>query len=143
MSTRPAIAAAGCAVAAIAACGGSHRQPARPTVSGSERGVLETMDALQRASRAGDGQAICGGIFTARLVRSVEAAAKRSCAKEVRQRLFSPAEQISVSRRIKVNGNAATALIREQNGHASTVFMLRQGGRWRIDRVVPARAQGQ
>jgi len=143
MPTGSAIAATGCVIAAITACGGSHRQPAHPTVSGSQRGVLQTIDALQRASRAGDGQAICGDIFTARLVRSVESAAKRSCAKEVRERLFSPREQISVSRRIKVSGNAATAVIHEQNGHVSTVFMLRQDGRWRIDRVVPAGARGQ
>jgi hypothetical protein len=130
--------------AATAGCGkddtpSSHPQ-ARPSISGAQRGILETVDALQTASRKGDGQAICGDIFTPKLVRSVEAAAKRSCAREVREQLFSPHAEISVSRDIQVSGDQATAVIREQNGRVSKLFMVRRDGRWRIDRVVPQSA---
>ena len=95
-------------------------------VSGSERGILATVDALQTASRKGDGRTICGDLFTPQLVKSVEAAAKRSCAKEVRKRLFAPDAEISVGRDIKVTGDRGTAVVREQNGNVSTLSLLRQ-----------------
>jgi len=129
--------------ALLAGCGDDEPaapQQSSPSVSGGQRGVLETIDALQTASRKGDGDTICGDIFTAKLARSVEAAAKRSCAEEVREQLFSPKAEISVGRDIKVNGDEATATVREQNGQVSKLFMIRHQGRWQVDRVVPQRA---
>jgi hypothetical protein len=129
--------------ALLAGCGDDEPvtpRQASPSISGGQRGVLETIDALQTASRKGDGETICGDIFTAKLARSVEAAAKRSCAEEVREELFSPKAEISVSRDIKVNGDEATATVREQNGRVSKLFMVRHEGRWQVDRVVPRRA---
>src|SRR5436190_1727707 len=95
---------------AIAGCGGSQTHaPASQThpdlVSGNQRGILGTLDALQTASRTGDGRNICGHLFTANLVRSVEKSAKRSCATEVRRNLFARNTEISVSRQINVAGN--------------------------------------
>lgn len=124
------------AAALIAGCGGSDDKPAQNgTVQSDERGILGTVDLLQRASRTGDGRTICDQIFTAQLVRSIEAAANRSCPTEVRRSLFSKAATISVERGVKVDGATATAVIREQNGNVSTLSLLKQGGRWRINRV--------
>jgi hypothetical protein len=129
------------AVAALAGCGGSDdkatppAQTAQPAVSASERAILATVDALQTASRKGDGRTICTNLFTPQLVKSVEAAAKRSCAKEVRKRLFTPDAEISVGRDIKVSGDRGAAVVREQNGNVSTLSMLRLSKQWRIDRV--------
>jgi len=132
------------AVTAFAGCGGSEKPatqaPVQSRVPGDERGVLQTIDALQTASRKGDGQTICADIFTPQLARAVRAAAKRSCAAEVREKLFSPDAELSIGRDIKVNGDQATAVVREQNGHVSKLFMLRRGDRWQIDRVRPQRA---
>jgi hypothetical protein len=131
------------AIAALAGCGGSDdkstppAQKAQPAVSGSERGILATVDALQTASRKGDGRTICADLFTPQLVKSVEAAAKRSCAKEVRKRLFTPDAEISVGRDIKVTGDRGAAVVREQNGNASTLSMLKLSKQWRIDRIAP------
>jgi hypothetical protein len=102
--------------------------------------VLGTVDALQRASRQGDGRAICTQVFTRQLVRSIESAAKRSCAKEVRARVFSPRAAFSVGRHIAVTGNRGSAVIRDQAGNVSKLFLVKQGGRWRIDRVQPQKA---
>ena len=130
------------AVAALAGCGSSDKdstpaqKPQAAVVSGSERGILTTVDALQTASRKGDGRAICGDLFTPQLVKSVEAAAERSCAKEVRKRLFTPDAEISVGRDIKVTGDRGSAVVREQNGNVSTLSLLKQSSQWRIDRVV-------
>jgi hypothetical protein len=121
----------------LAGCGSSSDEKAAPTVSGGERGILATVDQLQTASRAGDGKRICSDMFTHRLVASIETSAGRSCAKEVRARLFSPDEEIAVGRDIRVEGSKATATIREQNGNVSKLFMVKQTGRWRIDRVQP------
>jgi hypothetical protein len=131
--------------AALAGCGGSDgkppaaQKPAQP-VSGEQRGILATVDALQTASRKGDGPTICGTLFTPELVKSVEASAKRSCAKEVRQRLFAPDVEISVGRDLKVARNRGTATVREQNGNVSMLTLAKQGGQWRIDRVTPKKS---
>ena len=75
-------------------------------------------------------------LFTPELVKSVEATAKRSCAKEVRKRLFAPDAEISVGRDIKVTGDNATVVVREQNGNVSKLALVRQSAQWRIDRVI-------
>ena len=136
---------AACACAApLASCGGSDEAPgngqAPPAISPEQRGVLGTVDTLQRASRHGDGRAICTQVFTRRLVRSIESAAKRSCAEEVRARVFSPRAKFSVGRHIAVTGNRGSAVIRDQAGNVSKLFLVKQGGRWRIDRVQPQTA---
>jgi hypothetical protein len=133
------------AVAALAGCGGSDKKPAATQtpsqpVSGEQRSILGTVDALQTASRKGDGGRICTDLFTPRLVKSIKAAARRSCAKEVRQRLFSPDAELSVDRNIKVTGERGTAVVREQNGNVSTLSLVKLDGQWRIDRVTPRKS---
>ncbi len=128
------------AVAALQACGdsddGTDTRPKR-TVGGDQREILETIDALQGASRRGEGRTICAELFTPELARSIKRASRRSCSAEVGKRLFGPNTSISVRRAIEVEGNAATAVIREQNGNVSTLHMLKRDGRWRINRVRP------
>jgi hypothetical protein len=130
------------AATALAGCGGSDdASPTQPSktpaaVSDQERGILGAVDALQMASRKGDGRRICADIFTVQLVHSIETAAKHSCAEEVGARLFSKKTEISVGRDVQVTGARGTAVIREQNGNISKLMMLKQDGEWRIDRVV-------
>ena len=128
------------AAAALLGCGGSDDAPRtapQPAVGGDQRGILATIDELQTASRSGDGRKICAEVFTAQLARSIARASKRSCSREVREKLFRADESISVQRSVTVVGSKATAVIREQNGDVSTLHMLRQAGRWRIDRITP------
>jgi hypothetical protein len=133
-------------IVALAGCGGpdsgspAAAKPVTP-ISGSERGVLATVDALQTASRKGDGRAVCADLFTAQLVKSVEASARRSCAKEVRRRMFAPDAEISVGRDIKVTGDRGSAVVREQNGNVSKLSLVRQSAQWRIDGVTPEMAK--
>lgn len=128
------------AAATIAACGGSDDgsgAATQPTIAADQRGVLAALDELQIASRSGDGRKICAAVFTPQLARSVARRSKRSCAAEVRDSLFRADESIAVQRGVKVDGSRATAVIREQNGDLSTLHMLKQAGRWQIDRVTP------
>jgi hypothetical protein len=133
------------AVAALAGCGSADGgSPAAPkpaqAITGPERGILATVDALQSASRRGDGRAVCVDLFTPQLAKSVEASAKRSCAKEVRKRMFAPDAEISVGRDIKVAGDRGTAVVREQNGNISKLSLVRQSAQWRIDGVTPEKS---
>jgi hypothetical protein len=148
LSTRPVVrGGTGLLATALAAagCGGSDKpastQPSTTTqplsLEGDQRGVLETIDALQTAAGEDESAKICADLFTAKLRRSIEAASKRSCASEVRTRLFDPKTSISVQRDFQVDGAKATAVIRDQSGRSSTLHLVRQGDVWRIDRLTP------
>jgi hypothetical protein len=129
--------------AALPGCGGDDpdsKNPAPTTVEGPQRAVLSTIDALQTASRSGDGRRICNRLFTPNLVRSIEKSSKHDCAVEVRTKLFARDASISVQQGIRVKGSTASAVIRERNGNISTLHFLKQVGHWRIDRVEPQKA---
>jgi hypothetical protein len=130
---------------ALSACGGAEKAastaPKAPaTVSSDERDILGTVDALNAATRGSDARSICADIFTAGLVDSIEKTAKRSCAKELKRTLVAPDAEISIGRDVRVTGARATATIRERNNTVSKLYLLKQDGHWRINRVVPARA---
>ena len=127
--------------ATVAGCGGSDetKQPA-PSVSGDQRGILATVDALQTASRRDDARRICTQLFTKRLATSIRESSKQSCEAEVHETLTSPDAQLSVARKIAVKGSRATATVHEQNGKVSTVSFVKDGDRWRIERVTPVKS---
>ena len=131
------------ATAALAGCGGSSGgdQPPGETSSKSDNStaVRQVMADLQTASRAGDGRRICTQIFTPKLADSVtSSAASGSCSKEVKLKLFSAKAEIAVQNVDVPNAANATATIKEANGNTSTVFLVKQSGRWRIRSVQPA-----
>jgi hypothetical protein len=123
------------AIAALGGCG----------IGGGDDGdsdrdaVEQVMTDLQTASRDGDGKRICNQIFTPKLSNSVtKSSAAGSCATEVEDKLFSPETEIEVQS-IEVPDEAnATATVKEANGNTSTVFLVKQSGRWRIRSVTPA-----
>jgi predicted small lipoprotein YifL len=129
---------------ALAGCGGSgdSQKPTATTAANAtadNTAVKQVMTDLQTASRAGDGKRICTQIFTPKLANSVTASAKSgSCAKEVRKKLFSRKAQIAVQNVDLPNAANATAVIKEANGNTSTIFLVKQSGRWRIRSVSPA-----
>ena len=132
-------------VAILAGCGSpsdESRSAQKPSaaVAGDQRDILATIDALQVASRNGDGASVCADLFTPGLVKAVEAAATRPCAIEVRQRLFSRNAALSVARNIEVVGNRGTAVVHEQNGNVSKLSLIKLDARWRIDRVTASNA---
>ena len=123
----------------LAACGGnSHKPETPPAVPAEQRGVLETIDNLQGAIKRGDGERVCGRIFTPALARSVEAASKAKCPKEVSRKLFTDGAQLSVGTDLQVNGDRATATVKDQSGKVSRLALVKQGNQWRIDSVKPA-----
>ena len=130
--------------ATLGGCGGdSQKKPPPPAITAQQRGVLETVDSLQTASRRGDGERICREIFTPKLAASVKAAARTSCAQEVRANLFSPQTSLTVGRDIRAGGTRAAARVVDQNGKVSTLFLVQEAGKWRIDRVKPGGPVGR
>jgi len=130
------------AAAALAGCGGGpsgDQSGDAPSTADNSTAVRQVMSDLQTASRTGDGERICAQIFTPKLADSVtESAAGGSCAKEVKSKLFSPEAEIAVQHVDVPNAANATATIKEANGNTSTVFLVKQSGRWRIRSVQPA-----
>jgi hypothetical protein len=127
-----------CAAAALTGCGGED--PEKVQRADPEKAAVERVLAdLQAASRAGDGRRICNAIFTVKLADSItRSAGSGSCAKEVRSKLFSPQTRMTVER-VDVDPPAdATAVVIEQNGNRSKVFLVKQRGEWRIRGVQPA-----
>jgi hypothetical protein len=125
--------------AAGSGCGGGDDEKPPPPADTERAAVVRVLADLQAASRAGDGDKICNGIFTVRLANSITRSSKSgSCAKEVRRNLFSPRTRFSVKRVDFVDAGDATAVVTEQNGNTSKVFLIKQAGQWRIRGVRPA-----
>ena len=74
------------------------------------------------------------------LAESIASASQHSCEAEVRKTLTSRDASLSVARKIDVKGSHATATVHEQNGSTSTVGFVKDGSRWRIERVTPVKA---
>ena len=126
------------AIAAIASLGGCGL--GGDDDGGSNRDDVEqVMTDLETASREGDGERICNQIFTPKLADNVtDSSTSGSCASEVKDKLFSADAAIEVQN-IDVPDEAnATATVKEANGNTSTVFLVKQSGRWRIRSVAPA-----
>lgn len=123
--------------AGLTGCGGSDDKP--DPKAESEASIRTVITQLQEASVAGDGARICTQIFTPKLADSVTKSAKSgSCAKEVRQELFSPKTRIDVQDVNVTDAANATATVKEASGNLSTLFFVRQSGRWRIRSVQAA-----
>lgn len=125
------------AASAIVACGGDSAPQPAPPVAEDQRAVIETVDALQEASRDRDGARICREIFTRDLAESVAAAARTTCAREVGRNLFTRETTLAIGRDIRVNGDRAVTTVTEQDGQISTLSLAKQAGRWRIEGVRP------
>jgi ABC-type glycerol-3-phosphate transport system substrate-binding protein len=101
--------------------------------------VRQVMTDLQTASRDGDGERICNQIFTPKLSNAItRSSTSGSCAAEVKAKLFSPATTIKVENVDVPDESNATVTVKEANGNTSTVFLVKQSGRWRIRSVTPA-----
>jgi hypothetical protein len=107
--------------------------------SSDQDAVRQVMTDLQTASRTGDGERICNQIFTPKLSNSVtRSSTSGSCAAEVKAKLFSPSTKIQIENVDVPDESNASVTVKEANGNTSTVFLVKQSGRWRIRSVTPA-----
>lgn len=131
------IVALGLLTLAMGGCGGSGDTQQNPEAD--RAAVNNVLRQLQEASTAGNGQQICTQIFTPKLADSITRSAESgSCAEEVNSNLFSPQTRLTVQNVTVTDQANATATVQEANGNTSTVFLVKQSGRWRIRSVQPA-----
>jgi hypothetical protein len=129
---------AACGALAITGCGDSD-DDATDRPASAEPSVRAALSDLQAAAVAGDGKRICTQIFTPKLAQSVKTSSRSgSCSEEVRRNLFSPTTKLTVQSVTVADDANATARVKEASGATSTVFLVRQSGRWRIRSVQPA-----
>ena len=122
------------AVALVARGSGSD-----DTAASDQDAVRQVMTDLQTAARAGDGERICNQIFTPKLSNAItKSSASGSCAAEVKANLFSPQTTIDIENVDVPDESNATVTVKEANGNTSSVFLVKQSGRWRIRSVTPA-----
>jgi hypothetical protein len=134
--------ATGLLAVGFAGCGGSKSDSGtkeKDATAADQAAIKRVLGQLQQAAVAGDGKRICAQIFTPKLADSVTNSAKSgSCAKEVKAKLFSSDTRLTVQDVTVTDPANGTATIKEANGNTSTVFFVRQSGRWRIRSVQPA-----
>jgi DNA-binding helix-hairpin-helix protein with protein kinase domain len=131
------------ALAAIAGCGGSSGGGGSGQGGqGDEVAIRGVMLNLQRYARAGNASAICTQIFAPQLSKSISAtASSHSCVTEVKRQVATPQETITV-KSVQISGPTnATTVVTEQNGRTSTLYMVKQGGKWRVRSIVPPLTQ--
>ena len=125
------------ACAFVAGCGGSG--DAKPSPASIDKTAIRAVISdLQAATAASDGKHICQQIFTPKLTASVKRSAKGgSCSHEV-ERSLGPASKLRLTAVSRTDAANGTATIKESSGAVSTIFLVKQGGRWRIRSIQPA-----
>jgi hypothetical protein len=102
--------------------------------NGDEERVSRVVDQLGKAGRDSDGAQVCERLFDAGLRKSVETAAGRPCAEEVRANIGSPKTSFRI-RSLRVTKNAATVVVVDQAQRKSSLFLQHQPDGWRISGV--------
>jgi hypothetical protein len=123
---------AAAAVLALAGCGSSEPSSANE-FQGQEKEVAPAVEDLQRAGQTGDGERICGELFTAELAEQV-AQGGESCVDEVEKAVGDSEDFELEVTGVTVSGNSATAEVRQGGDGATTATfeLVRERGRWRI-----------
>lgn len=122
-------------IASLAACGGGDDENSNADrFEGAEKQVATVVDDLQSASREADTKTICREIFTAAQATRIASDAGMSCESKAKQEIAVPDETIEVQGLI-VDGQTATARVKEQTGKVSTLAFVKSDGAWRIDQI--------
>ena len=122
-------------VTSLAACGGGDDDNSNADrFEGAEKQVAIVVDDLQSASREADTKAICRELFTAAHAARVASGAGTTCESKAKQEIAVSDETIEVQGLI-VDGQTATARVKEQTGKVSTLAFVKSAGGWRIDQI--------
>ena len=123
--------------AVAAACGGGNEERSGPNpppaISGQQREVLATIDGLESGSRRGDGARICKQYLTKRMAEKLGGRGGKRCPKAATS-LFPSDSQLAVGN-IRTSGQTVLVPTVDDRGRRSSLSMVKEGGRWRVDNV--------
>ena len=120
------------AATCLVACGGDKSNADK--YSGEKAKVARVVDELGAAARNGDGDRICRDLFTKNLRISIARASKRACPAEVTQKVFDRNTKYDLQDLV-VQGNQATADVKDQKNRKAILLFLKEAGQWRIAKV--------
>ena len=103
---------------------------------GTDAEVASLVDDFGNAGRDGDGEQVCGEIFTEELVSNIEDESGQSCASEVEDNLPEGEYELTIDS-LEVDGGAATVGVTDQDDNESVLHIRRAKGDWRVARVTP------
>jgi hypothetical protein len=121
------------AAAIVGACGSSGKEPFASGDSAHDR-VAAVIADLGRSARGRDGDRICQTLFTSNLRISIARASHRTCPREVGANIFDSRTSFHVQS-IQVDGQTATASVKDQDGRVSHLVLRSDGDTWRIARI--------
>ena len=115
---------------AISACGSAPQESAS-RFKGDEARVAETVDNLAAAGRVGDARKICNEILAPQLVSEIKSAGG-DCVTEMDRAIEDASDYDLQVRSVKVNGDTATAQVRQgDTGATATFSFVKENGGWR------------
>jgi len=124
------------AAAAAVGCGGGDDDPEKNAdrYEGDEAEVAALIDDFAEAGRAGDGERVCGEVFTEALATNVARESGQTCPEEVQQNLPEGEYELTVDS-IEVKGASATVHVTDESDNESLLTLVRASGQWRVLRV--------
>jgi len=127
---RAALLAALLALAATG-CGASQTPESANEFKGEQAAVAEVVDQLAAAGKAGDAEKICADVLSKQLVTELKSAGG-DCVTEMDRAIDDASDFDLTVRSVKVNGDTATAQVRQGDaGEIATFTFVKEGGAWR------------
>jgi predicted lipid-binding transport protein (Tim44 family) len=118
----------------LGACGQTEKDSAKD-FQGDQKAVAQAVEDLQKASRKGDQDKICGELLAPALVSKIKAASKDTCEQAVKDALKdADAYELQV-KKVAIDGTTATATVLSDVGpkdRTDTLTLTKVGNAWKV-----------
>ena len=115
----------------VTACGSTQASDSDSEFKGEQATVAEVVDRLAAAGKAGDAEKICTDVLSKQLVTELKSAGG-DCVTEMDRAIDDASDFNLTVRSVKVNGNNATAQVRQgDSGTTATFTFVKENGAWR------------
>ena len=115
----------------VTACGSTQASDSDSEFKGEQATVAEVVDRLAAAGKAGDAEKICTDVLSKQLVTELKTAGG-DCVTEMDRAIDDASDFNLTVRSVKVNGNNATAQVRQgDSGTTATFTFVKENGAWR------------
>jgi hypothetical protein len=118
------------AALAVSACG-TTTSSSTVKFNGAAKDVADVVSKMATDGRSGDGKSICSDTFAQSLVNKLNSGG-RTCEDEMKDAVRDASDYDLQVRSVKVDGNNATAVVRQgDDGPTATFTFVKEGGNWR------------